>query len=152
MAAKKLQVIYSMYINFIQFLSSKMLLCKFKSFLLMFKITKGCHRDFNLLSIIILVIHHLFFNKSGSHLVCFHPEGNDRFIVWHMSNESKKIKSSILKRYLKKLTKWTINKVELLEENEIMDDIWFEDVENNCAWFMCLKKWKYIHIHIWIFW
>lgn len=36
--------------------------------------------------------------------------------------------------------------MELLGENEIMDDIWFEDVENNHAWFMCLKKWKHIYI------
>jgi hypothetical protein len=80
--------------------------------------------------------------------MCFHPEGNDRFIGWHMSYKSKKVKSSILKRYQEKFTKWTINKVELLRKNEIMDDIWFEDVENNRAWFVLEKMDIYIYIYM----
>jgi len=44
-----------------------------KRFLLMFKITKGCHQNFILLHIIILIIHYLFWTKNGSPLACFHP-------------------------------------------------------------------------------
>jgi len=44
-------------------LSSKMLLCKFLSFLLMLIITKRCHQDFNLLCTTILVIHHFLSEK-----------------------------------------------------------------------------------------
>jgi hypothetical protein len=54
-------------------LNSKMLWCNFLSFLLVFKIIKGYHQNFNLLRNIILVIHHLFLVKSGSPFVCFHP-------------------------------------------------------------------------------
>ncbi len=33
------------------------------NFLLLFKLTKGCHQDFSVLSTIILIIHHLFWTK-----------------------------------------------------------------------------------------
>jgi len=39
----------------------------------MFRIIKECIQNFSLLHTMILVIHHLFLNKSGSPLVCFHP-------------------------------------------------------------------------------
>jgi hypothetical protein len=79
MAIEKLEVIYYMYINFIQFsstnrwikinfdskwtLGSKMLSWKFLSFLLVFMIAKEYHQNFNLLHTIILIIHHLFWWK-----------------------------------------------------------------------------------------
>jgi hypothetical protein len=79
MDVEKLWIINCMYINFIQFsssnrwvkinfdskwtLSSKMLSCKFLSFLLVFMIAKEYHQDFNLLRIVIFVIHHLFWWK-----------------------------------------------------------------------------------------
>jgi hypothetical protein len=69
-----------MYINFIQSFSSnprikinfdsKMLLCKFLNFLLVFKITKGCHQDFNLLNTMIFTRHH-FFGKEWFTLSVF---------------------------------------------------------------------------------
>jgi hypothetical protein len=44
-------------------LNSKMLLCKFWNFLLVFKIAKGYHQNFSLLCTIILVIDHFFWWK-----------------------------------------------------------------------------------------
>jgi hypothetical protein len=41
-------------------LNSNMLLCKFLSFLIVFRIAKKCYQDFNFLCIIIFVIHHFF--------------------------------------------------------------------------------------------
>jgi hypothetical protein len=78
-----------MYINFIQSssfnhwikinfdskwtLSFKILWCKILNFLLVFRIIKGYHQDFNLLCNIILVIHHLFFGEKWFTLCVFSP-------------------------------------------------------------------------------
>jgi hypothetical protein len=43
----------------------------------MFRIAEACNQDFCLLCIMIFVIHHLFWVKSGSCLVCFHPRAMD---------------------------------------------------------------------------
>jgi hypothetical protein len=83
---KVINYIYYMYINFILFfsynhwmkinfdskwtLSSKMLSCKFLSFLFVFMIVEDYHQNFNLLHTIILVIHYFFLVNSGSPLVC----------------------------------------------------------------------------------
>jgi len=83
-------IIYSIYTDFIQSSSSngwikinfdsnwtlsstKMLSCKFKILLLVLKIAKGCHQDFNL-----IMYHNIYYTlvsimTSGSLLVCFHP-------------------------------------------------------------------------------
>jgi len=85
MAIENLKIIYYMYINFIQSfssnywikinfdlkwtLSSKMLSCKFLSFLFVFRRAKEYHQDFNLLCTITLTRHHLFWWKVA-HLQC----------------------------------------------------------------------------------
>jgi hypothetical protein len=53
-----------------------MLLCNFFSFLLVFKIIKGCHQDFSLLCTIILVIHHLL-EQNRFTLNVFSPKKRD---------------------------------------------------------------------------
>jgi hypothetical protein len=79
MVVEKLYVIYCMYIDFFQSsssncwikinfdskwtLSSKMLSCNFFKKNLVFLIAKEYHQNFDLLHIIILVIHHLFGEK-----------------------------------------------------------------------------------------
>ncbi len=52
-----------------------------KVFFIVFRLVKGCHQDFSLLCIIILVTSP-FLNKSGSLLVCFHPLEQIFFNLW----------------------------------------------------------------------
>jgi hypothetical protein len=55
-------------------LSSKMLSCTFSIVLfLMFRVSKKCHKDFSLLHTYYTCYTSLFWVKSGSSVMCFHP-------------------------------------------------------------------------------
>jgi hypothetical protein len=54
-----------------QTLSSKMLSCKFLSVLLLFRIAKGCHQDFNLL-LLQYLLYIIFLVQKWFTLMCFH--------------------------------------------------------------------------------
>jgi hypothetical protein len=63
-----------------------MLSCKFKFFFIVFRVAKVYHQDFNLLHIIILVIHHLFLVKNGSPLMCFYVHNHEFTCICVLNN------------------------------------------------------------------